>query len=291
MFGYTAGEAVSRNVSMLMSEPDRAAHDTYLEAYRGTGKTKTIGVGHEVEGRRKDGSTFAADLAVAEWQVAGKRYFTGIIRDITRRKRQEEQICLLMREVNHRAKNMLAVVMAVARQTQATSPEEFTSRFGERIQALAASQDLLVKNEWQGVPICELVRSQLAHFDGLIGTRIELQGPALVISAAAAQTIAMALHELATNAGKYGALSNDAGRLKIEWHRACTEEGEETFVMSWCERGGPLVAPPVNRGFGSTMISRMATESLNGKADLDFAPEGLSWRLECPFDEMIDRSR
>ena len=148
---YAAGEVIGRNVAMLMSERDRPAHDNYLEAYRRTGYTKIIGIGREVEGCRKDGSMFAADLTVAEWRVAGKRYFTGTIRDITGRKRQEEQIGLLMREVNHRAKNMLAVVMAVARQTQATSPEEFTSRFGERIQALAASQDLLVKNEWRGV--------------------------------------------------------------------------------------------------------------------------------------------
>jgi PAS domain S-box-containing protein len=217
IFGYMAEEVIGKNVAMLMPEPHRPAHDNYLQAYRRTGYTKIIVIGREVEGCRKDGSMFAADLTVAEWRVAGKRYFTGTIRDITERKRHEEQIGLLMREVNHRAKNMLAVVMAVARQTLASTPQEFISRFGERIKALAVSQDLLVKNEWRGVPIEELVRSQLAHFSDLIGTRIELHGPSLLISASAAQTIGMTLHELATNAGKYGALSNGDGQLQIEW--------------------------------------------------------------------------
>ena len=179
IFGYAAGEVIGKNVAMLMPEPHRPAHDNYLQAYRRTANAKIIGIGREVEGCRTDGSMFAADLTVAEWRVAGKRYFTGTIRDITERKRHEEQVDLLMHEVNHRAKNMLAVVLAVARQTLAASPQEFVARFGERIGALSASQDLLVKNEWKGVPIEELVRSQLAHFNDLIGTRIELHGPSL----------------------------------------------------------------------------------------------------------------
>ena len=101
----------------------------------------------------------------------------------------------------------------------------------------------------------------------------------------------MALHELGTNAGKYGALSDSDGRLQIEWNRECGEDGQETFVMGWRERGGPAVAAPAERGFGSTVISHVAMESLNGEVDLHFAPEGLSWRLECPLCEVIDRSR
>ena len=123
------------------------------------------------------------------------------------------------------------------------------------------------------------MRSQLAHFKDLIGTRIALHGPPLFISASAAQTIGMALHELATNAGKYGALSNDAGRLEVGWGLACAGGGEETFAMSWREKGGPPVAAPAKRGFGWTVISRLAMESLDAKVDLEFAPEGLSWRL------------
>ncbi len=214
-----------------------------------------------------------------------------LVTDMTERKRYEERIGLLMHEVNHRAKNILAVVAAVARQTLASKPEDFIGPFGERIQALAASQDLLVKNEWHGVDLQELVRSQLAHFKELIGTRIGLDGPSVLISAAAAQTLGMALHELATNAGKYGALSTARGRVDIEWSCEHAAGGEKAFAMSWRERGGPAVTAPARPGFGSIVISRMAMESLSGKVDLDFAPAGLFWRLQCPFNEVIGRSR
>ena len=195
-----------------------------------------------------------------------------------------------MREVNHRSKNMLTLVQAVARQTLAANPDDFIGRFGERIQALAANQDLLVKNAWMGVDLGDLVRSQLAHFADLIGRRIELRGPLVFVSASAAQIIGMALHELATNAGKYGALSNRDGRVEIEWSLDA-EAGEETFVMSWREKGGPPVTAPAKRGFGLTVIQRMVMESLHAQVNLDFAASGLSWRLRCQAKEVVDRHR
>src|SRR5271167_421718 len=127
---------------------------------------------------------------------------------------------------------MLSVVLAIARQTASATPGEFIERFSERIQALAASQDLLVQNKWKGVDLNELVQSQLAHFRDLIGTRIELQGPPLFVSASAAQAIGMALHELATNGGKYGALANGDGRVEIEWSLERTNAVETAFVMA-----------------------------------------------------------
>ncbi len=212
--------------------------------------------------------------------------FAAVFSDITERKLHEEQIDLLMAEVNHRSKNMLTVVQAIARQTASTAnPAEFIERFSERVGALAASHDLLVKSEWKNVELSELVRSQLAHFEGLIGTRIGLEGPALRVSANAAQTIGMAMHELATNAGKYGALSNSGGRVDIEWSLRPGSRGE-AFTMGWRERDGPPVAVPARRGFGSTVISRMAGESLDAEVELRFEPEGLSWRLECPASEL-----
>ena len=248
ILGYAPGEIVGKNVSLLMPGAEAAVHDKYIATYLRTGKAKIIGIGREVDHRRKDGSVFTADLAVAEWRLGGKRYFTGTIRDITERKRHDKELQLLLREVNHRAKNMLAVVQAIARQTAATTPDQFIERFGERVRALGAGQDLLVKNEWKGVELDELIRSQLAHFADLIGTRIELRGGPLVISAFAAQTIGMAIHELATNAGKYGALSNSVGRLEVEWGLEPTEKGGETFGMSWVERGAAIVTAPTERG-------------------------------------------
>ncbi len=287
IFGYTPDEILGKNVSMLMPEPNRSAHRGYIKAYLRTGDAKIIGKGREIEGRRKDHTTFPADLAVAEWRVHGKRYFTGTIRDISERRKRDEQVQLLLREVNHRAKNMLGVVQAIASQTASSQPVDFIARFSERIQALAANQDLLVKSQWQGVGLEDLVRAQLAHFEGLIGGRIAILGPHLHIAAEAAQPIAMALHELATNAGKYGALSNGKGEVRIAWDIS----HDSTFHLSWTERGGPAVASPARRGFGTTVIAEVQETQLDAKVTLDFSPSGVAWRMTCPAKNVLEPGR
>lgn len=205
-----------------------------------------------------------------------------LVTDLTQHKRHEDQIKLLLSEVNHRAKNILSVVQTIARQTAAATPDNFIERFSERLDALAANQDLLVRNAWRGVDLGELICSQLAHFSDLIGARIDLEGPRVLISAEAAQTIGMVVHELATNAGKYGALSNSDGRVEIDWSLDCPDAGEETFTMRWRETGGPPVAAPDKTGFGSEVIGTLAEMSLGAKIELEFPRSGLSWRLACP---------
>lgn len=211
--------------------------------------------------------------------------------DIDERERHQKQVNVLLHEVNHRSKNMLAVVQAIARQTAAQNPEDFLESFGRRIQALAASQDLLIKSEWKGVDLHELALSQLGHYQDLVDKRIELSGPPLLLSARAAQIIGVALHELATNAGKYGALSDDHGRVEVNWSLAPREGGGETFVIIWRERDGPPVTAPVRAGFGSTILSWVAKESCNGEVELSYEPTGVVWRLECAADQILDASR
>jgi two-component sensor histidine kinase len=201
----------------------------------------------------------------------------GTVQDITERKGREEKEHLLMREINHRAKNMLSVVNAIAHQTATTSPEDFIERFSERIQALSANQDLLVRSEWSGVEIADLVRAQITHFAD-IDSRIVMHGAQLRLNPASAQAIGLALHELATNAVKYGSLSAERGRVDIGWGMT----GGDTFTMSWTEREGPAVVAPKRRGFGSLVMETMAERSVGGKVDLDYAPSGLTWRLTCP---------
>jgi PAS domain S-box-containing protein len=203
--------------------------------------------------------------------------FIGTVQDITERKEREKKEHLLMSEINHRAKNMLSVVDAIAHQTATRNPEDFVERFSERIQALSANQDLLVRNEWNGVGIEDLVCAQLALFADLIGSRITVQGPKLRLKAASAQAIGLALHELATNAGKYGALSTDTGHVDISWGT-----GGDTLTMSWTERDGPRVSAPKRRGFGTIVMEAMTERSVGGAVDLDYAPSGLTWRLTCP---------
>jgi|SRR5271165_6504677 len=212
-----------------------------------------------------------------------------LVTDITERVRQEEQIELLLHEVNHRSKNILTLVQAIARQTAAVDLPDFLRRFDERVCALAASQDLLIKHEGKGAGLESLIRSQLAHFRDLLDVRIMIEGPPLILTAAAAQALGMAVHELATNAGKYGALSNAKGRVLIQWDIE-EESGEDMFVMSWRESGGPPVKVPERRGFGSTVISRMIEASLYAKVDLRYETIGLSWRLRCPAGEVTEKN-
>jgi PAS domain S-box-containing protein len=218
-------------------------------------------------------------------QSDGRRLFVCIAQDMTEQKAHEEQVHFLMREVNHRAKNILSLVQAIARQTAARSPEDFIGRFTERIQALAANQDLLVRNESQGVDVKDLVRAQLAHFADLVGSRIAVDGPRLRLNAAAAQAIGLALHELATNAGKYGALSMDAGRVDVRWRL----DGH-VFAMNWIERNGPPVSRPERLGFGSTVVDSMAKRTVGGEVELDYASSGLVWRLTCPALNALEQT-
>ncbi len=207
----------------------------------------------------------------------GRRLFVSVAEDVTDRRAYEERIHLLMREARHRTKNILGLVQAIARQTAAGGDaQDFIGRFTERIQALAANQDLLVRQQFQRIDVKDLVQVQLAHFADLIGTRIKFGGPKLYLNAAAAQAIGLALHELATNAGKYGALSTDAGGVDVRWQ---IDDG--TFAMSWIERNGPPVRPPGHRGFGSTVTESMVKQTLGGDVQLDYAPSGLAWCLTC----------
>jgi PAS domain S-box-containing protein len=209
--------------------------------------------------------------------------FGGTVQDITERKEREEKEYLLMREVNHRAKNMLSVVDSIAHQTAARNPGDFIERFSQRIQALSANQDLLVRNEWKGVDIADLVRAQLAHFADLIGSRIGLRGPKLRLKPASAQAIGLALHELATNAGKYGALSTGAGRVGISWGNV-----GDIFTMNWTEREGPPISAPERRGFGTIVMDAMAARSVDGTVHLDYPPSGVTWRLSCPAANALE---
>ena len=189
-----------------------------------------------------------------------------------------------MRELAHRSKNLLAVIQAIARQTSRTSTdiEDFNGRFGERLAGLGRSQDLLVQKNWRGVSMGDLVSAQLSAFIDISEPRVTTDGPPLLLSADAAQSIGMALHELATNASKHGALSIPAGRVRIDWAWRAGEEGERRLQVCWTETGGPPVKPPTRRGFGHSVIERLTAVSLHGTAELDWKPEGLVWTLDVP---------
>ncbi|RYI16573.1 MAG: PAS domain-containing protein, partial [Acetobacteraceae bacterium] len=176
--------------------------------------------------------------------------------DISSRKAQEEQAQLLLGEINHRSKNMLGVIQAIARNTMTGDGGEFVTRFGERVAALAATNDLLVRNGWKPVVLEDLIRSQLDAFTAKTSGQFLISGPEVKLSPAASKALGMALHELATNAAKYGALSVAGGQVSIGWALEPGKDGE-TFRLEWRESGGPTVNAPQRRGFGWTVTKRM----------------------------------
>ena len=206
-------------------------------------------------------------------------YWFGTNTDITEMREAEERIELLMLEVNHRSKNMLAIVQALARRTAAHG-EDFIQRLESRIQALSANQDLLVNCAWSNVPVCDMVRTQLAML-GEAAHQVTTEGPVVMLSPGAAESLAMAIHEMATNAVKYGALSSAAGRVEVTWTLEPGESGE-MFSIAWRERGGPPAREPKARGFGTRIIADVPRGKLLAEVAMDFAPEGFSWSLRCP---------
>ncbi len=203
--------------------------------------------------------------------------------DISAREEARDRERLLMGEINHRTKNILTLVQAVARQTARGGADGFISRFEERLNALAKAQDLLFESSVDQVDLRSLAKSQLAHFLDKMETRITLDGPEISLSPQVAQTIGMALHELATNAGKYGALSSDNGRVDVSWR---VSQSDDKFEISWDEHDGPPVIPPDSKGFGSTVINQMTQSVLNAQVRLDFEPDGVRWQLVCDLSAL-----
>lgn len=224
--------------------------------------------------------------AVVEFEGERPVRLIGAALDITDQKTREQHVNTLLREVNHRSKNLLAVVLAVARQTTAANTDEFVERFAQRIQALSASQDLLVQSSWRGVDLASLIRAQLGHLGTPDDSQITIAGPPLKLSSSAAQTLGMAVHELATNAAKYGALSSSTGAVAIGWK---VDSRMGRFSLTWTESGGPPVAQPKRLGFGTNVLTHICRAGLTGEVELRFDEAGVSWSLACPLDCVRDR--
>ena len=218
---------------------------------------------------------------------------TGIVFDITERREREAHLRVLLRELTHRSKNLLAVVQAMARQTggAATSVEDFQIQFSARLQSIAASHDLLVQEDWQGSFLTDIVHSQVGQFADTRGGRVTINGQNLQLKPEAAQHIGLALHELSTNASKFGALSNADGKVSISWSFTTIEAGVRRLQIVWRESGGPPVVPPVRRGFGSRVTERIVAQALDGKVSLTFQPDGIVWALDIPASYVLPNSR
>jgi two-component sensor histidine kinase/DNA-binding response OmpR family regulator len=214
-------------------------------------------------------------VAVASFDASGIPIrFSGVTTDITERKEAETRQTLLAREVDHRAKNTLAVVQAIVRMAKRDSIEDYAKAVEGRIGALAQTHELLSQSRWEGADIRRLVQEELAPYHSENPNRVTAIGPALVLAPEQAQLVAMAVHELATNAAKYGSLSIAAGRVDISWS---TVEG--TLFLNWTESGGPTVVPPAKLGFGTKIISSLGG-GRRGRTHFAWLPTGLRFTLE-----------
>lgn len=250
-----------------------------------TGEAQQGEVRHGVGDGARYFHLYVEPLRDGENGIAG---LLGVSFEITTLKQSERRNAFLVRELAHRSKNLLTVVQAIATETMRGSSDvdDFTDRLTARLFSLSKLQDLTVEGNGGSVELAVLIHSQLEPFVDPESRRAVAEGPPLLLKAPAANSLAMALHELATNAAKYGALSTPAGRIDITWREDTDAAGQARFRMKWQERDGPAVVPPQRRGFGRKVLTRLTTAALGGTVELDYATHGLCWTIDAPLDRV-----
>jgi len=250
-----------------------------------TGKAQELETNFELFGRKRSFYLLIETLTDEQGHVLGT---TSVAVDITERKTNEDQLRLLLRELTHRSKNLLAVIHAIARQTasRTRSVEDFLDRFSARLVAIGCSHDLLIADNWHGASLRMLVEQQLGEHADRFGEQIAIEGEDVMLKPEAVQNLGLALHELATNATKYGSLSEPRGHVSIKW-QFCEEASKLKLV--WQERGGPEVIPPQRSGFGRAMIENVVGQALEGDVDLSFPPKGVRCVIVIPSAQVTSR--
>ncbi len=248
--------------------------------------TKDHGKAFEEEFRllRPDGETIWLHARAERTQQNNRSLVIGITADITERKLTEERSEFMMRELDHRVKNLLAIILSIAEITARSAPDvqSYKGGFRARLDAIARTHSLLADARWSGVELRSLIEDEVV--DRSAAGRVEIDGPQVPISPGAAQSLSMLLHELNTNARKYGSLSVDGGRLKILWYKLGGEDGE--VVLTWQETGGPQVHTPSHRGFGSKVINQIIERQLGAKVTTDWNPAGIILSVRIPISSV-----
>ncbi|WGM37963.1 HWE histidine kinase domain-containing protein [Caulobacter sp. NIBR1757] len=271
--GYAAEDVVGRHLSVLFTEPDRVAGSADIEI------ETALKLGRAEDSRwhqRKDGGKFWANGLTIP-MTDGHRQLVKIFRDETAAKRAEDQRVLLLNELNHRVKNTLATVQSIVEQTLRGAGVDGHVRgdLADRLVALARAHNVLVSESWAGADLDVLIADVLAPHDRA-PSPFALEGPPVRLHPSQAVTLSMSLHELVTNALKYGALSVAEGRVEIAWNLAHDGNGARHLVLMWKKRGGPPVVQPTRTGFGSRMLRSAFASQPGGRAELVFGPEGVT---------------
>jgi len=277
IFGYTADEAVGQPITILIPPEQVDEESVILWRIRRGERTEH----YETIRRRKDGSLINISMTVspvkdAEGKIIGA---SKIARDVTDRKRSDEHIATLAREAEHRAKNILAAVQATVNLSQSKTPDDLKRVIEGRIQALANVHGLFVESRWKGAELATLARRELAPYVHGTEARVHVDGPELLLEPNIAQTVAVILHELSTNAAKYGALSVAKGRVEVKWSVVASNH----LILTWTEQGGPAVKKPTRQGFGTRVMQRMIRDQHKGDLRLDWSAEGLVCAIILPM--------
>ena len=286
IYGVTPGEfaVTPENIKVLVWPED------WEPLQRGMQAMLKHGTPHQAEFRvrRPNGEVrWCTSTAAASTNGAGAVVrISGVTMDITERKEAEERQALLAREVDHRAKNAMAIVQSIVRLTKATTTHDYIAIIEGRIKALSRAHALLSSSRWQGANLDKLVDEELAPYRTSHADRIDVGGPRVLLEPTMAQTLALSLHELATNAAKYGAFSSAAGKLSVHW-----ELRDETLQLHWRETGGPETHKPVKTGFGTQIITGSIERQLGGQAKFEWLPAGLSCVLTIPFGPRLARDQ
>ena len=276
--GYTPAELVGQSVMQVIHEDDREVARQHLAS---CADNPTTIARTELRKVRRDGSIlWVSEVARAVRGLGGQTVLLVVCEDITDLKRAEQHQRRLVAELDHRVKNVLAGVVVVARRTSEKngSTGDFIESLDRRIQSMADAHELLSRNRWQEVSLADLVRRELAPYASTANTVIK--GPHVGLPAAATQAMAMVLHELATNAAKYGALSTPQGRVSVRWHRPSNGGGPARLRIEWRESGGPAVTAPARPGYGTSVIREYVPYELDGTVELEFRAEGVCCTIE-----------
>jgi PAS domain S-box-containing protein len=276
IFGYSAAEAIGQPITLVIPENRQNEEREILTRIRRGERIDHF----ETVRRRKDGGSIIVSLTVSPVKDAHGNIIgaSKIARDITEQKQIQEQISILAREAEHRSKNVLANVQAIINLSQSDTSERLKEVISGRIQAMANVHSLFVESRWIGAEVSAIAKQELApYLEEGHDKRIVMEGLQTVLEPTAAQAIAVVLHELATNAAKYGALSNAKGRIGLAWSR--TEDGQ--LILRWTELGGPTVNAPERKGFGSRLIEGTISP-LGGKVLFDWRAEGLVCEIVVP---------
>ena len=287
IFGFREGETMTRaRLRSFVDQDDLARAEATID-HAAQGRTR-----YRVEyryTRPHDGVTcWLVTMGFATSRPDGSLTgITGVVLDVTERKRIEERQELLIRELHHRVKNTLATVQAIVGATarSAPSPEHFAAAFAGRVISLAKTHDLLTEGAWQTASLRQMLERELGPYDDPARPRIALEGPLVELASEEAVPLGMAIHELTTNAAKYGALSRTGGRLQVTWTLEPPAGGSDasTLRLAWIERGGPPAAVPRRLGFGSRLLNRVLAAQLQAEVDTRFPPEGFELRLAAPI--------